>query len=88
MKKRLATCAAAFAAFAASAQFLEYLHPEETKPREKTTRAAGDLRVSGDYMSANRSTGELLATGNVTAVSAPFRFLSLYPYRIYHDHQR
>ena len=43
MKKRLATCAAAFAAFAASAQFLEYLHPEETKPREKTTRAAGDL---------------------------------------------
>lgn len=76
MKKRLATCAAAFAAFAASAQFLEYLHPEETKPREKTTRAAGDLRVSGDYMSANRSTGELLATGNVTAVSAPFRFLS------------
>ena len=76
MKRRLALLAAACAALAVQAQLLEYLHPAEVKPKEKAARATGALRVSGDYMSANRTTGELLATGNVTATAAPFRFLS------------
>ncbi|MGN0847612.1 MAG: hypothetical protein ACI4RA_09545 [Kiritimatiellia bacterium] len=75
MKLRLVLLSA-LAAAAAHAQYLEYLHPAEVKPREAAVRDSGELRVSGDYMSANRNTGELLATGHVTAVSRPYSFRS------------
>ncbi len=75
MKRQLALLVTLIAC-AASAQYLEYLHPTELKPREETTRVSGELRVSGDYMSANRNTGELLATGNVAAVLSPYSFRS------------
>ncbi len=75
MKRQLALLVA-LVACAASAQFLEYLHPAELKPKEETTHVSGELRVSGDYMSANRNTGELLATGRVAAVLSPYSFRS------------
>lgn len=76
MKNRF-TLLAVCAACAASAQFLELLHPAEVETKEeKMAREHGELRISGDYMSANRTTGELLATGNVAAVLRPYSFRS------------
>ncbi len=76
MKTSLAVLAVC-AACAAPAQYLDYLHPAERKPRvDPAARVSGPMRVKGDYMSANRSTGELLATGHVSAVAAPFTFRS------------
>ena len=72
MKKYL-TVAAVACACAASAQLLERL--SETKGR-KSALPGGELKISADYMSGNRATGEILATGNVHAVAAPYRFSS------------
>ena len=75
MKPHLALLAA-LTALATQAQFLEYLHPAPVKPKASTEFGGGKLTISGDYMSANKNTGEVLATGNVAAVSMPYRFLS------------
>ena len=72
MKKYL-TVAAVACVCAASAQLLERL--SETKGR-KSALPGGELKISADYMSGNRATGEILATGNVHAVAAPYRFSS------------
>ncbi len=74
--KRHLTLLAAFTACVAFAQFTDHLHPAEVRPRARAGRVSGKLQVSGDYMSANRGTGELLATGNVTAVLSPYSFRS------------
>lgn len=68
----LALCALACAA--AQAQLLEDLRQQpKTAPKKAFSN---ELKVKADYMSANRQTGELSATGNVQAVSGVYRFLS------------
>ncbi len=76
--KRHLVLFALLTACVASAQFLEYLHPAEVKSTKSggVAHVSSKLRVSGDYMSANRNTGELLATGHVTAVLSPYSFRS------------
>ena len=72
MKKQLSVTIL-LCACAASAQLLERL---ADKGKGKSALPSGELKVSADFMSANRATGELLATGNVAAVAAPYRFHS------------
>ena len=60
-------------ACATSAQLLERL--ADTKGK-RSALPKGELKVSAEYMSGNRATGELLATGNVSAAAAPYRFHS------------
>ena len=73
MTKRLALMLGLCASLA-QAQLLESLlyGPENVEEAEKTK--IDELTVRGDYLSATRSTGELLATGNVSAVASPYRF--------------
>ena len=72
MKKYLAATVL-LCACATSAQLLERL--ADTKGK-RSALPKGELKVSADYMSGNRATGELLATGNVSAAAAPYRFHS------------
>ena len=64
MTKTLATFLI-FCASLAQAQFLEALlrGPENVEDADKKT--IQELTVSGDYLSASRSTGELVASGGV-----------------------
>ena len=72
MKKYLAATVL-LCACATSAQLLERL--ADTKGK-RSALPKGELKVSAEYMSGNRATGELLATGNVSAAAAPYRFHS------------
>ena len=73
MRNTLATLVVLCAALA-QAQLLESLlyGPEDAEEASKTT--VKELVVRGEYLSASRATGELLATGGVTAVASPYRF--------------
>ena len=73
MTKTLATFLI-FCASLAQAQLLEALlrGPENVEDADKKT--IQELTVSGDYLSASRSTGELVASGGVKAVASPYRF--------------
>lgn len=71
--KKVLILAVALAALASSAQLLERLASDA---KQKRALPSGALKVSADYMSGSRSTGELLATGNVSAAAAPYRFHS------------
>lgn len=75
MKKLLLTALSALCAVSAGAQFLDRL-ADDAKAKKGAKMQTGELKVSADYMSANRSTGELLATGAVSAVAAPYTFHS------------
>ena len=75
MKKLLLTALSALCAASAGAQFLDRL-ADDAKAKKGAKMQTGELKVSADYMSANRSTGELLATGAVSAVAAPYTFHS------------
>ncbi len=65
MKKILVAVSAAVLAGTAHAQFLEDLPGTPTNEM---------LRVTGKYIMVNRQTGEMTASGGVTAVSHPYRF--------------
>ena len=68
----LVSCALACAA--AQAQLLEDLRQQpKTAPKKAFS---SEIKIKADYMSANRQTGELSATGNVQATSGVFRFRS------------
>ncbi len=43
-------------------------------PRKRASIGSSELNISGSYMSANRQTGELTASGGVTAVSGAYKF--------------
>ena len=45
-----------------------------TAARRKGNIGSGELKLTGRYMSANRQTGELTASGGVSAVSGVYRF--------------
>ncbi len=68
----LAICAAAVAA---QAQLLEDLRPAERRKNPKKAFSS-EMKITADYLSANRQTRELTATGNVHATSGVYRFLS------------
>ena len=68
----LVLCALACAT--AQAQLLDDLrHQPSTSPQKAFS---SEIKIKADYMSANRQTGELSATGNVQATSGVFRFFS------------
>ena len=68
----LVLCALACAS--AQAQLLEDLRQQpKTAPKKAFS---SDVKIKADYVSANRQTGELTATGNVQATSGVYRFLS------------
>lgn len=75
MKTFLLTALSALCAASAGAQFLDRL-ADDAKAKKGAKMQTGELKVSADYMSANRSTGELLATGAVSAVATPYTFHS------------
>ncbi len=70
----LAACSLAVAA--AEPSLLDLLAPDPLPPKTEGQSIQGELKISGDYFQANRSTGAVLATGHVAAVAAPYRFLS------------
>lgn len=72
--RRLLTILAVLCATAASAQLLERLASDSRK--KHAAAPTGELKITAAHLSANRSTGELLATGSVSAVAAPYRFHS------------
>ena len=83
MKTKTSALILAAFAFAAQAQILQDLAAPEPRPQEARSIASaparghmgdGQLQISGRYMSANRQTGELTASGGVTAVSGVYRF--------------
>lgn len=53
---------------AASAQFLQDLPLQDPA----ATKKIGDLKIQGQYMSANKLTGAVTATGGVVATASPF----------------
>lgn len=63
---------AASGAALASTNFLDDLIPENTGNGRQMKKVV----ITGDYVSASRATGELVATGNVNAVSGVYRFHS------------
>ena len=63
-----------FCAALAQAQLLESLLYGPENVEEANTKVPQELVVRGEYLSASRATGELLATGGVTAVASPYRF--------------
>ena len=67
---------AALAAAAAEPSLLDLMDPAPLPKKTEGQRLSGTLTITGDYMQANRNTGEVLATGRVAAVSTPYRFLS------------
>jgi lipopolysaccharide assembly outer membrane protein LptD (OstA) len=78
MKKTI-LFALTLSALASQAQFLkmletDYNEPLETETQSDVTNSA--MQVSGDYFSASKNTGAMTATGNVKAVSHPFKFNS------------
>ncbi len=72
---RYATLALCAATVAAQAQLLEDLRPNDLHTAPKKAFSS-EVKIKADYLSANRQTRELTATGNVQAVSGVFRFLS------------
>lgn len=71
-----ALCLSTFAN-ALQAQLQEDLERfDRENPRGVVAPGASGLKVTGAYVSANKQTGELLATGQVKAVSMPYRFFS------------
>lgn len=77
MKRKLLVFAAALGAITmvADAQLLMDLRHDDT-PKSPRMGLGKDLQVKGDYLSANRLTGELVSTGSVEASSGVYRFLS------------
>lgn len=70
--------AACLAALAGSlpAQLRQDLEEFDRESNRGVAPGASGLQVSGTYVSANKQTGALLATGSVVAVAAPYRFFS------------
>jgi len=66
----------AFAALAAGPSLLDLLDPTPLPPKVEGQKMAGKLEIKGDYMQGNLGTKSLLATGHVSAVAKPYRFLS------------
>ena len=73
MRQTLATILVLCAALA-QAQLLESLLYGPENVEEASRKTPQELVVRGEYMSASRTTGELLATGRVEAVASPYRF--------------
>ena len=73
MRQTLATILVLCAAFA-QAQLLESLLYGPENVEEANRKIPQELVVRGEYMSASRATGELVATGGVEAVASPYRF--------------
>ena len=73
MKKKIVSILVLCATLA-QAQLLESLLYGPENVDEANKKTAQELTVSGNYLSASRSTGELLATGGVKAVASPYRF--------------
>ena len=70
MRKTILAAVAAFAAWQADAQFFEDL----AQPKQK--QKFGEITFSGGNLAASRKTGEMTATGNITAKSGPYRFFT------------
>ena len=73
MRKTLATILVLCASLA-QAQLLEALLYGQENVKDAQKNTVQELIVRGDYLSASRSTGELVASGGVTAVASPYRF--------------
>ena len=73
MRKTLATILVLCASLA-QAQLLESLLYGQENVKDAQKNTVQELIVRGDYLSASRSTGELVASGGVTAVASPYRF--------------
>jgi lipopolysaccharide assembly outer membrane protein LptD (OstA) len=74
MKKTILFAFSIFA-FASQAQFLDHLSRDFKEPLERESEIEStEMKVSGDYFSASKTTGEMVATGKVKAVSHPFQF--------------
>lgn len=67
---------AILAAATAQAQYLTDLRRTIDKTTKPQSALGSEVKISADYLGANRLTGELNATGNVHATSGVFRFLS------------
>ena len=70
MRKTILAAVAAVAACQANAQFFEDL--AQPKPKQKF----GEITFTGGNLAASRKTGEMTATGNITAKSGPYRFFT------------
>ena len=73
MRQTLATILVLCAALA-QAQLLESLLYGPENVEEASRKTPQELVVRGEYMSASRATGELVASGRVEAVASPYRF--------------
>ena len=73
MRIRLATFLILCASLA-QAQLLESLLYGGQEVEDAKKKTVGELTVTSDYLSASRTTGELVATGGVKAVASPYRF--------------
>ena len=70
MRKTILAAVAAVTACQANAQFFEDL--AQPKPKQKF----GEITFTGGNLAASRKTGEMTATGNITAKSGPYRFFT------------
>lgn len=73
MKNKVIALACLLAASASGVSLLDHLidGPQDKEPKIPAEERA--MTVSGAYFSANRLTGELTASGGVTAVDAPYK---------------
>ena len=77
MKKTRRYAALVFCALACAAAQAQLLEDLRQQPKIAPQKAfSSEIKIKADYMSANRQTGELSATGSVQATSGVFRFLS------------
>lgn len=74
MKKSIWALGIVAGALSAPAQFLADFAPHD-KAEHAARLGAGEVKITGQYVSASRQTGELTASGGVSAVSGAFRFM-------------
>lgn len=73
----LLACASAFSALAsANPSLLDLLAPEPLPSKTQGQKISGPLTITSDHLQGNIHTGVGVATGHVSAVAAPYRFLS------------